>query len=311
MALVFEFLETTKPMTAEPSYHKIEKIGEGTYGVVYKAKERRSGKLVALKKIRLNDENEGVPATTIREVSILKTLKHTTIVNLEMVFYKQNNMYLAMEYLEFDLRKYIDGIRKASKSIANETLRFFVQQILTAIDYCHSRAVLHRDLKPQNILVGRDLRLKLADFGLGRSVGIPLRTYTHDIVTLWYRPPELLLGTKYYTESVDVWSAAAIIAEMVLLVPIFQGDSEIDQIYRIFKILGTPNERTWPGVSQLPSFHTDLPHWEGISLGTILDCDRDLLDIIEAMLIYNPAGRMSARRALKHRYLGHLAPILE
>eukprot|EP00866_Antonospora_locustae_P002100 jgi/Antlo1/2100/350 len=293
------------------SYHKIEKIGEGTYGVVYKAREKRTGRIVALKKIRLNDENEGVPATTIREVSLLKTLKHSTIVNLETVLYKENKMYLAMEYLDLDLRKYIDSMRRSNKTVPDDVLRHFVQQILTAVDYCHSRAVLHRDLKPQNILVGRDMRLKLADFGLGRSIGIPLRTYTHDIVTLWYRPPELLLGAKHYSEAVDVWSAAAIIAELVLLVPMFQGDSEVDQIYKIFKILGTPNESTWTGMQDLPGFRMDLPRWGGVNLKEILRCCDDLIDMIRKMLTYDPAERLSARRALKHEYLRGLEPIYE
>lgn len=293
------------------SYHKIEKIGEGTYGVVYKAREKRTGRIVALKKIRLNDENEGVPATTIREVSLLKTLKHSTIVNLETVLYKENKMYLAMEYLDLDLRKYIDGVRRSNRTVPDDVLRRFVQQILTAVDYCHSRAVLHRDLKPQNILVGRDMRLKLADFGLGRSIGIPLRTYTHDIVTLWYRPPELLLGAKHYSEAVDVWSAAAIIAELVLLVPMFQGDSEVDQIYKIFKILGTPSESTWAGMRDLPGFSMDLPRWGGVNLKEILRCGDELIDMIGKMLTYDPAARMSARRALKHEYLRGLEPIYE
>lgn len=293
------------------SYHKIEKIGEGTYGVVYKAREKRTGRIVALKKIRLNDENEGVPATTIREVSLLKTLKHSTIVNLETVLYKENKMYLAMEYLDLDLRKYIDGVRRSNKTVPDDVLRLFVQQILTAVDYCHSRAILHRDLKPQNILVGRDMRLKLADFGLGRSIGIPLRTYTHDIVTLWYRPPELLLGAKYYSEAVDVWSAAAIIAELVLLVPMFQGDSEVDQIYKIFKILGTPNESTWAGMCDLPGFSMDLPRWGGVNLREILRCSEELIDMIGKMLSYDPTERLSARRALRHEYLRDLEPIYE
>lgn len=293
------------------SYHKIEKIGEGTYGVVYKAQEKKSGRIIALKKIRLNDENEGVPATTIREVSILKTLKHSTIVNLETVLYKQNKMYLAMEYLDLDLRKYIDNIRRANKAIPSDVLKFFTQQILTAIEYCHARAILHRDLKPQNILISSNLRLKLADFGLGRSIGIPLRTYTHDIVTLWYRPPELLLGMKYYSEAVDVWSAAAIIAELVLLVPIFQGDSEIDQIYKIFKVLGTPNENIWPGVAELPAFNQDLPQWGGVDLEGLLKCNKELVSMIEQMLLYNPALRTSAKKALRHAYLSDLEPILE
>ena len=293
------------------SYYKIEKIGEGTYGVVYKAKEKKTGRIVALKKIRLDNENEGIPITTIREISILKTLRHSTIVSLETIFYKHNKIYLAMEYLELDLRAYIDNIQRGQKTIPINTIKSFVQQILTAISFCHSKAILHRDLKPPNILVSADLKLKLADFGLGRSVGIPLQTYTGDIVTLWYRAPELLLGTKYYSEAVDIWSAGLIICEFITLSPIFKGDSEVDQIYKIFKLLGTPTETVWPNVNELPSFHFDLPKWEPKSLNQILKTDSSFIDLVQKMLVYDPSKRISAKRALNHKFLAGLPPINE
>ncbi|TBU05913.1 cyclin-dependent kinase, partial [Hamiltosporidium magnivora] len=187
-------------------YQKIEKIGEGTYGVVYKAKDKNTGEIVALKKIRFENENDGVPSTTIREISILKTLKHSTIITLLDVIYTNSRLYLVFEYLDLDLRKYLDMIGSQNKTLSDAQLKKCVQQLITSVHFCHSRGVLHRDLKPQNILVDKNGNLKLADFGLGRIAGIPLRTYTHDIVTLWYRSPELLLGCKHYSFTVDIWS---------------------------------------------------------------------------------------------------------
>eukprot|EP01018_Ginkgo_biloba_P020448 Gb_39785 [translate_table: standard] len=138
----------------------------------------------------------------------------------------------------------------------------FLYQILRGIAYCHSHRVLHRDLKPQNLLIDRQSNaLKLADFGLARAFGIPVRTFTHEVVTLWYRAPEILLGSRHYSTPVDVWSVGCIFAEMVNQRPLFPGDSEIDELFKIFRVLGTPNEETWPGVTSLPDFKSAFPKW--------------------------------------------------
>lgn len=293
------------------SFQKIEKIGEGTYGVVYKAKERRTGKIVALKKIRLENESEGIPPTTIREILLLKNLRHSTIVNLNDVIYNNDKMYLVFEYIDMDLRQYLDTLYKDDMIIKPGILKKMSHQLITAIYFCHSKNIFHRDLKPQNLLIDKDGNLKLADFGLGRLAGIPLRTYTSEVVTLWYRPPELLLGSKYYDSSVDVWSAACIISEMVLLRPLFSGDSEIDQLFKIFKILGTPSKKEWKEVEGLPNYQESFPKYNKVNLSDILETDNDLLDLVQDMLIYDPRERINAQQALGKRYFKDQIPINE
>lgn len=282
------------PMT--DSYQRIEKIGEGTYGIVYKAINRKTNSIVALKKIRLENEDEGIPATTIREISLLKTLKHPTIINLIDVIYSEKKLYLVFEYLETDLRSFID----TQEDIPEALVLRMALQLFTALCFCHTRGILHRDVKPQNILVDKDLNIKLADFGLGRAINVPLRTYTHDIVTLWYRPPEILLGSKYYSGSVDVWSAGCIIAELILSKPLFPGDSEIDQLYKIFRVRGTPDDEVWLNVSHLPNYKAMFPKWKGVRLMEILNASEELVDVIEKCMVYDPVKRMVARDLMKH-----------
>lgn len=281
-------------------FQKIEKIGEGTYGVVYKAKEKTTGKIIALKKVRLSDDREGVPSTTIREISLLKNIKHPNIIALHQVVYTESKLYLVFEYAETDLKKYLTTLRKEKKTLSKSQVRSFSYQLTSALDYCHSVGVLHRDLKPQNILITKNNQIKLGDFGLGRSIGIPLHTLTSEVVTLWYRAPELLLGVKNYSIAVDVWSLGCIIAEFSLLKPLFPGDSEIDQIYKIFQTLGTPNELVWPGVTSLQNYQSEFPLWKekGVELPGNPECQRLVNDI----LIYNPLNRPSARRILAHPY---------
>lgn len=140
-------------------------------------------------------------------------------------------------------------------------VKSYLYQLLRGVDYCHSHRVLHRDLKPQNLLIDRHGHLKLADFGLARAFGIPTRTYTHEVVTLWYRAPEILLGARHYSTPVDMWSVGCIFAEMVNHHALFPGDSEIDQLFRIFRALGTPDDTIWPGVSHFPDFKPTFPKW--------------------------------------------------
>ncbi|XP_017858963.1 PREDICTED: cyclin-dependent kinase 1 [Drosophila arizonae] len=215
-------------------FEKIEKIGEGTYGVVYKGRNRLTGQIVAMKKIRLESDDEGVPSTAIREISLLKELKHRNIVCLEDVLMEENRIYLIFEFLSMDLKKYMDSL-PPEKHLSSQLVKSYLYQITDAILFCHRRRVLHRDLKPQNLLIDRNGIIKVADFGLGRSFGIPVRIYTHEIVTLWYRAPEVLLGSPRYSCPVDIWSIGCIFAEMATRKPLFQGDSEIDQLFRMFR----------------------------------------------------------------------------
>ncbi|XP_050620318.1 cyclin-dependent kinase 3 isoform X3 [Macaca thibetana thibetana] len=196
-------------------FQKVEKIGEGTYGVVYKAKNRETGQLVALKKIRLDLEMEGVPSTAIREISLLKELKHPNIVQLLDVVHNERKLYLVFEFLSQDLKKYMDSTPDSELPL--HLIKSYLFQLLQGVSFCHSHRVIHRDLKPQNLLINELGAIKLADFGLARAFGVPLRTYTHEVVTLWYRAPEILLGSKFYTTAVDIWSIGCIFAEMQLL----------------------------------------------------------------------------------------------
>lgn len=279
--------------------------GEGTYGVVYKAKEKQTGSIVALKKIRLEQEEEGVPSTAIREISVLRELRHPNIVRLKEIIHEESTkLYLVFEFLEMDLKKYMD---QHGYNITPALVKSYMYQLLKGICFCHGRRILHRDLKPQNILIEKDGVLKLADFGLARAFGIPLRTYTHEVVTLWYRSPEILLGSRHYSTAVDIWSLGCIFAELVLKHSLFPGDSEIDQIFRIFRTLGTPNETMWPGVNGLPDWKPNFPQWKSQTLEKVVPglC-ADGIDLLQKMLEYDPARRISAKQALLHPYFDDL-----
>ncbi|THU56247.1 hypothetical protein C4D60_Mb11t15270 [Musa balbisiana] len=287
-------------------YEKVEKIGEGTYGVVYKARDRLTNETIALKKIRLENEDEGVPSTAIREISLLKEMQHSNIVRLQDVVHSEKRIYLVFEYLDLDLKKHMDSCPELAKD--PRLVKTYLHQILRGIAYCHSHRILHRDLKPQNLLIDRRTNaLKLADFGLARAFGIPVRTFTHEVVTLWYRAPEILLGSRHYSTPVDVWSIGCIFAEMVNRRPLFPGDSEIDELFKIFRVLGTPNEDTWPGVTSLPDFKSAFPKWLSKDLVTVVpNLAAAGVDLLSKMLCLDPSKRITARQALEHEYFKDL-----
>jgi len=285
-------------------YQKLEKIGEGTYGVVYKAKDRQTNELIALKKIRLEADDEGVPSTAIREISLLKELRHPNVVELKNVVHSEQKLYLIFEYLDHDLKKFMDAYGAPLPPL---TVKSYLYQMLSALLYCHTHRVLHRDLKPQNLLIDKSNSLKLADFGLARAFGLPVKTYTHEVVTLWYRAPEILLGCRQYSTPVDIWSVGCIFAEMAHKRPLFAGDSEIDQLFKIFRVLGTPTEESFPGVTAFKDFKSTFPRWRQQGLAHLLpNLDADGLDLIARMVCYDPAKRVSARDALEHPYFGDL-----
>eukprot|EP01116_Phalansterium_solitarium_P013842 TRINITY_DN31272_c0_g1_i1.p1 TRINITY_DN31272_c0_g1~~TRINITY_DN31272_c0_g1_i1.p1 ORF type:complete len:308 (+),score=23.50 TRINITY_DN31272_c0_g1_i1:88-1011(+) len=280
-------------------YQLLEKVGEGTYGVVYKAKDRVSGRMLALKKIRLESEEEGVPSTSIREICLLKELTHPNIVRLEDVLHCKNRLYLVFEYIDYDLKKYLDS----NADVTPQLVKSYMYQMLRAMFFCHSHRVLHRDLKPQNLLIDRAGMLKLCDFGLARAFAVPVRMYTHEVVTLWYRAPEILLGQQRYACPVDLWSVGCIFAELITRTPLFPGDSEIDELYKIFRILGTPTETIWPGVTKLPDFKPTFPMWKPSNLAQhVPGADPLALDLLKQLLEYEPSRRISAKRALQHAY---------
>jgi serine/threonine protein kinase len=293
------------------NYTKMEKLGEGTYGTVYRAKDNETGDIVALKKVKLHDEDEGIPSTTIREVSLLKTLEHPSIIKLLKVLLteKGKKLFLVFEFADMDLHQYMrkfKALHPDNTRFRRNLIKSYTRQLLDGIGYCHKHSIIHRDLKPQNLLITLEGDLKIADFGLARQYAIPLPAYTHEVVTLWYRAPEVLLGQKEYSLAVDIWSIGCIFAEISTFSPLFPGDCEIDQIFNIFRILGTPDESMWNGVTSLPDYKPTYPKWkprrltEAVPKLTYLDPQG--IDLISKMLVYDPADRISAAKALEHPY---------
>jgi len=260
---------------------------------------------LALKKIRLDAEAEGIPSTAIREISLLKQLQHPNIVRLYDVVHTEKKLTLVFEYLDQDLKKCLDNCGDSGLGAA--TVKSYLYQLLQGIAYCHQHRVLHRDLKPQNLLINHEGELKLADFGLARAFGIPVRNYTHEVVTLWYRAPDVLMGSRKYSTQVDFWSVGCIFAEMVNGRPLFPGSSDPDQLTKIFKCLGTPTPKIWPTITELPEYKDNFPvypaqQWKKI----VKKLDPAGLDLLSQMLRYDPAKRISAEAAMKHVYFKDL-----
>lgn len=287
-------------------YQRIEKaVGEGTYGVVYKAKDRMTGEVVALKKIRLEVEDDGIPSTTLREISVLRQLRHENIVELKDIVQANGRLSLVFEFVDKDLKRYMEA---CNGPLDPQLIKSYTLQMLRGLDYCHTRGIMHRDLKPQNILVNREGQLKIADFGLARAFVPPIRAFTHEVVTLWYRPPEILLGQKVYALPVDMWAVGTILAEMVTKKPLFPGDCEIDEVFKIFRVLGTPDEHAWPGVTELRDWNNEFPQWVPMNLSRVVPglCDAGY-QLMESFLALDPKNRMTAREALSHPYFDDIS----
>uniref|UniRef100_A0A671UF59 Cyclin dependent kinase 17 n=1 Tax=Sparus aurata TaxID=8175 RepID=A0A671UF59_SPAAU len=220
------------------TYIKLDKLGEGTYATVFKGRSKLTDNLVALKEIRLEHE-EGAPCTAIREVSLLKDLKHANIVTLHDIVHTDKSLTLVFEYLDKDLKQYMDD---CGNILSMQNVKIFLYQILRGLAYCHRRKVLHRDLKPQNLLINDRGELKLADFGLARAKSVPTKTYSNEVVTLWYRPPDVLLGSSEYSTQIDMWGVGCIFYEMAAGRPLFPGSTVEDELHLIFRLLGTPTE---------------------------------------------------------------------
>jgi cyclin-dependent kinase len=292
-------------MSIMDKYQRMERVGEGTYGVVYKARDKTTGELLALKKIRLEVEDEGIPSTAIREISLLKQLQHPNIVRLYDVVHTDKRLTLVFEFLDQDLKKYLDACGEGGLDAG--TIKSFLYQLLKGIGYCHLHRVLHRDLKPQNLLINLDGELKLADFGLARAFGIPVRNYTHEVVTLWYRAPDVLMGSRKYSTQVDIWSVGCIFAEMANGRPLFPGQSEADQLVKIFATLGTPTVKSWPGMANLPEYKPDFMAYAPINPKKMCrKLDHTGRDLLNRMLQYEPQKRISAEDALQHPYFKDL-----
>jgi serine/threonine protein kinase len=283
------------------------KLGEGTYGTVYKARRVRTGEWCAMKKIKLGSNEDGIPSTAIREIAVLKELTHQNVVKLLDVFCKPDKLVLVFEFLENDLKKYMKSL---GGRLTPAVVKNLAYQLSCGIEFCHANRIIHRDLKPQNLLIDNRLNMKIADFGLARAFTLPLPEYTHEVVTVWYRPPEILLGSPNYSIPVDLWGIGCVHAEMATGAPLFCGDSEIDTIFKIFQKLGTPTEEIWPGLSSLPDFKPTFPRWVPRGWANIRNTQAQMgatgIDLLEKLLSYDPKRRLSARRSLLHPYFAEM-----
>lgn len=284
-------------------FEKICKIGEGSYGVVYKVRKKTTKEIVALKRVKLNNNHngfdEGIPSSSLREIAALKNLKHPNILAMSEVIHTGTSIYLVFEFVDQDLKKALDS---SPSGLSEKVAKSYLWQLLKGISFCHSRRILHRDLKLQNILVSKDGNIKLADFGLARIVTSTHRVYTKEVVTLWYRAPEILLGCTNYGPSIDIWSLGCIFYELLTKRVLFSGDSEIDQLFKTFQILGTPSESQWSGLTKLPHFKTNFPIWPRKDLKLLYKGNIDAVELLERMLIYDPSRRISAQDAMKLSY---------
>ena len=227
---------------------------------------------VYIKTVELDDD--GVPSRTLREVALLRQLSHVNVVRMLGVYLLcqsgehllfPGRLELVFESTDQNLCKYCR--ESAPEGLRLPMVRSFLEQILRGLTYCHSRGVMHRNLQPKCVLIDRRTgTLKITGFDLARSFQVPIRVYSHEVVCLWYRPPEILLGERHYTTAVDMWSVGVILSEMLNNAPLWPGDSEVDELFKIFKTLGSPSEASWPGVSALPDFSLRFPHWPPVSL---------------------------------------------
>ncbi|XP_077541854.1 cyclin-dependent kinase 16-like isoform X5 [Haemaphysalis longicornis] len=288
------------------TYTKLDKLGEGTYAMVFKGKSRLTDNLVALKEIRLEHE-EGAPCTAIREVSLLKDLKHNNIVTLHDIVHTEKSLTLVFEYLEKDLKQYMDD---CGNFLSMNTVKCFLFQLLRGLAYCHGRRILHRDLKPQNLLINERGELKLADFGLARGKSVPIKTFSNEVVTLWYRPPDVLLGSTDYSTSIDMWGVGCIFYEMASGRPLFPGSTVEDELHLIFRTLGTPTEDTWPGIESRSEFLAyRFPRYTPENLGTkVPRIGAPGTALLLEFLRFEPKTRISASEAMRHSYFDSLGP---
>ncbi|XP_050074277.1 cyclin-dependent kinase 14 isoform X1 [Anopheles maculipalpis] len=295
------------PFGKSDAYIKLEQLGEGSYATVFKGYSNLTNQVVALKEIRLQEE-EGAPFTAIREASLLKELKHSNIVTLHDIVHTRETLTFVFEFVNTDLSQYME---RHPGGLDHRNVRLFLFQLLRGLSYCHKRRVLHRDVKPQNLLISEMGELKLADFGLARAKSVPSHTYSHEVVTLWYRPPDVLLGSTEYSTSLDIWGVGCIFVEMITGMPTFPGIRDTyDQLDKIFKILGTPTEDTWPGVTHLPGYKLQMlgffkPRKLGLSFPRLYDINEGET-MATSFLQLNPDNRISADEALRHRYFASL-----
>ncbi|MQL87420.1 hypothetical protein Taro_019935 [Colocasia esculenta] len=301
-AVAGEAIQGWVPLKSD-SFEKLEKIGQGTYSSVFQAREIETGKIVALKKVRFDNYEPESVRFMAREIQILRRLEHPNIVKLEGLITSRLScsIYLVFEYMEHDLA----GLSSCPDIQFTESqVKCYLHQLLSGLQHCHSRGIMHRDIKGANLLVNNEGILKIADFGLA-NFSNPGRKHplTSRVVTLWYRPPELLLGSTDYGASVDLWSVGCVFAELLLGKPILQGRTEVEQLHKIFKLCGSPPDEYWKK-SKLPHATIFKPHqpYENCLRETCKSLPGHALGLIESLLSVEPYKRGTASSALESEY---------
>jgi len=301
--------------SVDENFERLRKVGEGTFGEVWMARDRADGSRVALKRIRMDNEREGFPITALREIKLLSRLRHPNVVHLKEIVTSEahrandnkGSIYMVFEYLDNDLA----GLASLPGfAFTLPQAKCVLRQVLLGLAYCHAMHVVHRDMKGSNILVNSRGELKLADFGLAREAAHAGDRMTGGVVTLWYRAPELLLGMPDYGRAVDVWSVGCIFWELLAGKALLPGKDEAEQVKRIQDLCGTPTEINWPGCSR-------LRWYSRLVVGPEQPCQlrqrlqarlagravpESALDLAERMLCLDPARRISARDALLHPF---------
>ncbi|KAL7712141.1 cyclin-dependent kinase [Entamoeba marina] len=299
-ATTSETVLTIKQLIKE-RFEKLQKTKHTAEAKIMKVSDKKNGKVSYLKLYK-SDSVDGLSPLSLREVSILQRIQHENIVKMMDYYCGLEGTYILFEYYEQDLDHYITSF---SGEISIHTIQRITQQILLALQYLHSHQILHRDVKPSNIFISSDNRtIKLSDFSLSRVVPMPLRKFTPSVVTVWYRAPEILLGNQGYGGGIDIWAVGCVIVEMITSHVLFAGDSQIGQIFKIFEVLGTPDDHMWPNANTLDYWSDNFPKFKGSGINTI--CERigdDGIDLVTQMLQYCPQWRISAKSALEHPFL--------
>ncbi|GAB0494413.1 hypothetical protein MMPV_005706 [Pyropia vietnamensis] len=306
-----------RPTRDLSAFDRLEQVGEGAYGEVFMAREVATGDRVALKRVRMDAEREGLPVTAVREIKLLLSLRHENVVCLKEIVTSpkkalagapggaagKDDIYMVFEYMDHDLTGLLES---PSVRFTEAQVKRYARQLLRGLWYCHARELLHRDIKGSNLLVDNAGNLKIADFGLARTYGEAGRgDYTNRVITLWYRPPELLLGARDYGPAVDLWSVGCLLYELLRREPLFPGSDEADQVARIFSATGVPTEEAWPGWRRLELSHmvneAALPTTGAGLRKRLRECgEGGAADLIAKLLALDPSARLTADEALDH-----------
>uniref|UniRef100_A0A182ITQ7 cyclin-dependent kinase n=1 Tax=Anopheles atroparvus TaxID=41427 RepID=A0A182ITQ7_ANOAO len=287
------------------TFQKCNRVGEGTYGIVFRARDTVSNEIVALKKVRIDQDifKDGLPVSGLREIQILKNCKHENVVQLKEVVVGNSleSIFLVMEFCEQDLASLLDNM---DSPFTESQVKCIIMQLLKGLKYLHSNYIIHRDLKVSNLLLTDKGCLKIADFGLARYVSDSEKPMTPGLVTLWYRPPELLFGAKTQTTAVDMWATGCILGELLIHKPLLPGTSEISQIELIINLLGTPTEAIWPDYAKLPlvqNFTLKMQPYNNLkSKFTFLSAAG--FRLLNYLFMYNPKNRATADECLSSTY---------